>query len=524
MAEEEIIFPPRPLFMVDRGWQRSRKKTRSNPRSIRGDVQSIHVPERTVKATEDSSAIETMSINRNGPQNPQHNKTRPLPGTNFLHYEPAETRKARHRKRIGRPKEGNTRPAAMSDLPQAATSVAPSGRTPASENLWTFGSLVPGSATSLYTIIDPEATAFQGFAHDYPTRIASGMFPISKYVLFESNPIAEIWYPAAIADDLLLHVILFSTALKAHINSEYRTFPDSETLLKVILDRLNNRMRHGEYSDETIGAVSCMALCENALGNHSKWSMHTVGMSEMIRARGGLSSIRTAMQTKIYRASIVGAVDCLSRPCLSRLTRTTKPLYQSVGMGLPKSNLAAALDRIDSKAPFFDAMIDLSFFTQALNYSVENQVTLDPRAYEEDMSCIAYDLLCLSRLKGIARACQLAALVLMQIVMTDRALGKRSSTLISGELRQSLRDLEADDVPTTLVFWVLFLGGLASFETKDVRWYRFRLRRLARHSNIVSWDAAKSVLRQTMWIDCLQDSHGKKLWDEVIESMSTSSD
>ena len=430
----------------------------------------------------------------------------------------------------------------MSDQGQAAPTLAPSGRTSASENLWTFGSLVPGSATALYTIIDPEATAFQGFAHDCefggpedrrlkwltsvadPTRIASGMFPINKYVIFESNPIAQIWYPAAITDDLLLHVILFSTALKVHINSEYRTFPSSEILLKVILDRLNNRMRHGEYSDETIGAVSCMALCENALGNHSQWSMHTAGMSEMIRARGGLGSIRVSMQTKIYRASIVGAVDCLSRPCLSRLTRTTKPLYQTVGMGSPDLTIATALDRIGLDSQFLDAIIDLSFFTQALNYSVDNQVTLDPRAYEEDMSCIAYDLLCLPTSKGIIRACQLAALVLMQIVMTDRALGRRSSTLISGELRKSLCDTDAEDVPTTLFFWVLFSGGLASFETKDSKWYRIRLSKLARHSNIVTWDAAKSVLRQTMWIDCLQEFNGKELWDQVIEYMSTSPD
>ncbi|KIV78615.1 hypothetical protein PV11_06249 [Exophiala sideris] len=516
MAEEEIIFPSRPLFMVDRGWQRSRKKTRMSPRS-RNDVQTIHVPEVTVSFTEDPADTKEMSTKRKDPH-------RPARGIQFLHYEAGSTKTTRRSKRRAQPGVENKTPAVIEDSTQAATTFAPSGRTPASEMSWDLGALIKGSTTALYSVIDPEAAAFQDFAGYYPIRIASGMFPISKYVPFESNPIAKVWYPAAITDDLLLHVILFSTALKVHINSEYRTFPKSDTLLKVILDRLNNRMRHGDYSDETIGAVSCMALCENALGNHSKWSMHTAGMSEMIRVRGGLSSIRVSMQTKIYRASIIGAVDCLSRPCLSRLTRTTKPLYQIVGMGLPDLSIATALDRMSLDANFPDVMIDLSFFSQALNYAVENQVILNPRAYEEDIICITYDLLCLPPLNGIARACQLATIVLIQIMLTDRALAKRSSTLLSGELRKSLRDATAEDVLTTLFFWILFLGGLASSHTDDRQWYRTRLRKLARHRSLVSWDAAKRELRQIMWIDCLQDPLGQKLWDEIIESMSTSPD
>ncbi|KAK5031783.1 hypothetical protein LTS07_004403 [Exophiala sideris] len=484
-----------------------------SPRS-RNDVQTIHVPEVTVRLTEDPADTKEMSTKRKEPH-------RPARGIQFLYYEAASTKKTGRSRRRAHPATEKKTPAVVEDSTQAATTFVPSGRKPASEVSWNLGTLVTGSTTPLYSVIDPEATAFQDFAGYYPIRIASGMFPISKYVPFESNPIAKVWYPAAITDDLLLHVILFSTALKVHINSEYRTFPKSDTLLKVILDRLNNRMRHGKYSDETIGAVSCMALCENALGNHSKWSMHTAGMSEMIRARGGLSSIRVSMQPKIYRASIIGAVDCLSRPCLSRLARTTKPLYQTVRMGLPDLNIATALDLICLDPHCLDVMVDLSFFTQALNYTVENQITLDPRAYEEDISCITYDLLCLPPLNGIARACQLAALVLMQIVLTDRALAKRSSTLISRQLRKSLRDAKSEDVPSSLFFWILFLGGLASSHTEDRQWYRTRLSKLARHSSIVNWDAAKSVLRQTMWIDCLQDPHGMKLWDEITECMST---
>lgn len=258
-----------------------------------------------------------------------------------------------------------------------------------------------------------------------------------------------------------------------------------------------------------------MALCENVLGNHNKWSMHTTGMSEMIRVRGGLSSIRGPLQMKIYRASIMGAVDTLSQPCLPRLTRTTQPLYHVVGMGMPDLILRDSLDWTAFGPQLIGVLLDLSFLTQALNYTVENQVTLDHRAYEEDIFCIAYDLLSLPPLNGIARSCQLAALVFVQMVLTDRPLVKESSTLISQELRESLRDVSAEGVPTALFFWVHFLGGLISFQSNDRRWYRNRLSRLVRHSNMVNWKAAKSILQQIMWIECLQDPYGQKLWNEI---------
>lgn len=85
---------------------------------------------------------------------------------------------------------------------------------------------------------------------------------MAQYLNFEYNTLQKIWLPAAVMDEVLLHTILFACALHLHHVSEYHEFKDASLLMKVILDKLNRRLRTKILSDATIGAVSCLAMCE----------------------------------------------------------------------------------------------------------------------------------------------------------------------------------------------------------------------------------------------------------------------
>lgn len=142
---------------------------------------------------------------------------------------------------------------------------------------------------------------------------------MSRYLNFEYNTLQKIWLPAAVTDEVLLHTILFASASHLYSVSDSHDFKDASLLMKVILDRLNRRLRDKTLSDATIGAVSCLAMCEvrpcvatdiqfygtdgsqNTHGKHENTAMHMSGMAEMIRVRGGMASIRQDMQMKIYR-------------------------------------------------------------------------------------------------------------------------------------------------------------------------------------------------------------------------------
>lgn len=81
---------------------------------------------------------------------------------------------------------------------------------------------------------------------------------MAQYLNFEYNTLQKIWLPVAVTDEVLLHTILFASALYFHRDD----FKDASLLMKVILDRLNRRLHNKTLSDATIGAVSCLAMCE----------------------------------------------------------------------------------------------------------------------------------------------------------------------------------------------------------------------------------------------------------------------
>ena len=324
-------------------------------------------------------------------------------------------------------------------------------------------------------------------------------------------------------DEVLLHVILFCSALHQSCMLDCSDFSDSKVLFKVILDRLNRRMQAGRYSDATIGAISCLALCENQLGNHAKWAMHTAGMSEMIQTRGGIAAIPEQMQLKLYRADIIGAVDTLSFPRLPRPIRTTKSLHNAMNIDIqPNLYLISELVDADLTPNLFDIFIDLSYFCQALNLAAKDQIAVDSRTYEEDVFCIQYDLLTFDGAgqRGIECACRLAALVFMQSIMKETPFTKTSSGIISRELQHSLWGLEVEREPASLMFWTLVMGALVSSRTSEKEWYRDKLRATASWpGNLAKWQNAKTKLQEIVWIESLQDIYGQQLWHEVFECL-----
>lgn len=288
--------------------------------------------------------------------------------------------------------------------------------------------------------------------------------------------------------------------------------------MKVILDRLNRRINAREYSDATIGAISCLALCGNQLGEHDQWAMHMAGMSEMIRVRGGEASIHETMRMKIHRADIIGAVDTLSRPRLRRPVRTTTSLYHTMGLDHLDQSFESMLFESDFSPMLSGAFVDLHYLCQALERAVTDQIPINPRAYEEDLICIQHDLLMseCSAEQQLENACRLAALIFLQTIMRERPFVKSASTLLSRELKKSLLALEPERLPTNLFFWVIFMGGLVSARTEESLWYRTKLCEfLVWHPDLISWKDAKGELGKTLWIDCIQEEYGVKLWQGI---------
>ncbi|EXJ81958.1 hypothetical protein A1O1_08025 [Capronia coronata CBS 617.96] len=518
---EVVIFPAQPLFMVDRSWQRRTRRLKTKSGRFAGHGPPSRTPEVTITVAK--SSVNTASSHYKRDVSSATKETQSAPtGLQFMSYEPSRsdspTRQTQGKKRIattpnaiGRSKEKDPR----------RKSPLSSGRkhTGTTTLRSTLGDHVPGTASPLYSLIEPEASAFQGFVSYYSTHVAAALFPISKYIPLQYNPIQTVWLPAAVSDKTLLHTILFSSAQHYRACRQDRHLKDSEILMKVILDSLNRRLSTNSLSDVTIGAVSCLALSENQLGHHDKWAMHNAGMSEMIHVRGGVESIQDVMRMKIYRADIIGAVDTLTRPRLPRPPRTTLPLDRAMILDVrPNEALTSMLAGLRLSSRLFEAFLQLSCLCRTLDQAAKEQIPLDPRAYDEDLTCIQHDMLMSNVLEesGVEKLCRLTGLVFVQTLTREKPFMESSATLLSGEMRTSLASLHLRVIPPTLLFWMLFMGGLVSSATPDKGWYARRLHDYqTSRGGPNTWNDARNQLKQIMWVDGIQDAYGKKLWSWV---------
>ena len=344
------------------------------------------------------------------------------------------------------------------------------------------------------------------------------MYPISKSVPLTYNPVETIWFPAVVTDEVSLHTILFSCAMHYFLGSGHLIFRDSDLLMKVILDRLNRRLQNGNYSDLTIGAISCMALCENHLGNHEKSRMHAAGMSDMIRARGGFKAVKDVLHMKIYRADTIAAVDTLSHPHLPRPTRTTASVYAAMAPDIPPTSIKPVIAGLGFSSTVSEALMELSHLCCVLNYAADKRFLVDPLAFDEDVICIQHDLLrSLNPAQNkVEKLCVLTALIFIQTLTREVPFSRLCASHISRELKTSLPAVNTATAPARLIFWMLFMGGLVSTETNEKRWFRTRLKDFQiLRNDLFSWESMRAQLQQIFWVNSVQDPLGINLWNDV---------
>ncbi len=64
------------------------------------------------------------------------------------------------------------------------------------------------------------------------------------------------------------------------------------------------------------------------------------------------------------------------------------------------------------------------------------------------------------------------------------------------------------------IFWVLFVGGVASGERPEGRWFLIHLTDFSRWLGIKSWDDARQILKDFLWPDTW-NSLGYVLWKQI---------
>lgn len=157
-----MIFPDRPLFMVDRGWQRLQK------RAGKISAQAIHerelvlqpsrVPEVTITVAKEPNSTRSTSSpeSKNGRTKTKGNQKKSA-SVQFMNYEPPKAKKKSQyaAKDLARSRRPVTEP-----LPSSAALME---RDDIRNTSFVFKQALPGTATAFYSIIDPEVSSFQDY-------------------------------------------------------------------------------------------------------------------------------------------------------------------------------------------------------------------------------------------------------------------------------------------------------------------------------------------------------------------------
>lgn len=159
MAEEAVIFPSQPLFMVDRGWQRHKKRSKKGAPFGEMNLQASRVPEVTITVMkEPDDHTSTSSSRGNGNRKRAKSYKKKPVRLQFMSYEPPE--KEKKGKNRNKP-AGGVKQESLSEVGLAINIQSRKLRI-ASPIL---KQSVSGALSPLYTLVDPEVDAFQTFVH-----------------------------------------------------------------------------------------------------------------------------------------------------------------------------------------------------------------------------------------------------------------------------------------------------------------------------------------------------------------------
>ena len=173
--------------------------------------------------------------------------------------------------------------------------------------------------------------------------------------------------------------------------------PDAATaLMSSFLTQLNKRISESDLSDGTIASVSCLAFIEHLRGNDDLYEVHTRGLAEMVRLRGGLHTIPRAWRAKIVRGDIIRSVDNFQKPLMTRLPRQFPALGPHPSIASTHlTHSIANLSQGGMCADLVTILWSLGSVCQKLEIAWAGVSNLDTTAYYESVLCLNHDLLCL---------------------------------------------------------------------------------------------------------------------------------
>lgn len=186
--------------------------------------------------------------------------------------------------------------------------------------------------------------------------------------------------------------------------------------------------------------------------------------------------------------------------------------------------LAASTVRHSTLDPYlYDILLDITCLTSLLNNFPIGR-TIDPQTFQEIVISIGSRLLRFHSLqdsKQIPTIDTVYHIGLTILVMTTFLQYEGTRVMdyenIFARFREVL-DYPTDGIDHDLFIWLMFIGGTWVSGGIYTSWLTAKIRSLALHLHINSWDEIRGHITRFPWINAVHEHMGRSLWDSACQS------
>ena len=309
------------------------------------------------------------------------------------------------------------------------------------------------------------------------------------------------------------------SALHHAANQNKAAAPEVHALMSSFLAQLNDRISKSDLSDGTIASVSCLALLEHHRGNVYLADVHTAGLAELVRLRGGLHAIDRVRRTKIVRADVVCSVDNLKPPALPRMQKVLPDKAPDLPFSHRVTSIIANQARRGVSSTLVSALWTLNTICQYLDSSSASRAILDPETYYENIFALNHDLLNFEPQSSFDAVLRVTIINFTQPMFRMCAFSKTSCRLRSAVCRKHLDEADLTQRDIHLGLWILFTAYMTSNQTDDAPYFKAALRSVLDDMHIPrigAWPIVREHLSHFIWTASIHDQPGKQFY-EILE-------
>ncbi|PTB41110.1 hypothetical protein M441DRAFT_140881 [Trichoderma asperellum CBS 433.97] len=356
----------------------------------------------------------------------------------------------------------------------------------------------------------------------YFHSIAAGTYTL-PCLLF--NPAKRDWFPKMMEDEAWRCIILSLSANSlASLTGSSSNYVDSHSLLDEALRQLKNRVASGSLpTDQTLGAISCLAMWSNDQGNHDKAWIHAQGLAELVKLRGGFSKIDNRMRSKVYRGVFDIAVDVDKPPLLDEGLRDS-PSREIISEDSLDSESELPLSECRIPPRLSSIFHDITQLNAVVDDAMARNIKLDTdHLYESVFGLYNRLLSCQSDKMGDCENSLRISLILYIKSLTSNGRFNATSMNLVRKLQASIQGCLHS--PSPLGRWELFMGSMASSEgTVEQRWFFQHSAAAMAESHMASedgWTAFQAELNSILWVKPVHEAAGYCLWLQITGAQPT---